>query len=69
MHKTSFAAALLFAQIVASAAAAGDDPLRYHKAGLTTDIWRVSNAHSLLGSPISTTSRRIRAHSSPVRAS
>jgi hypothetical protein len=43
MHKTFFAVALVFARIVASAAA-GDDPFRYHKAGLTTDVWTVSNS-------------------------
>jgi uncharacterized protein YecT (DUF1311 family) len=39
MHKTLFAPAVIGALLAVSAATAADDPFRYYKAGLSTDVW------------------------------
>jgi hypothetical protein len=38
MRKTFFAPAVIGAWLVVSAATAADDPFRYYKAGLSTDV-------------------------------
>ena len=46
MRQTFFAPAVIGAWLVVSAATAADDPFRYYKAGLSTDVWGLAESTS-----------------------